>query len=1679
MEEYKLLQPQLGVMAYCNLYPDSTYYNLPFIVELSSDIDLERLSDAWKKLFELRPIFKTRFKLSEEGRFLQYIDDEMEIPVIIRRSTYEELMNYVEHDFIHPFDLFGDEPLTRIELVETEESSYLLWDIHHIISDYTVINKVILQEDLTQLYETMELPEDEYLLSDAVSAEQESFMAEEYQTSREYLLEKFDSSNFTTLGNENFDDFGEMIWSHSYIDMEECDNWCMENGIKPVMLYQAAFSHVMSIITRNDDFAYWTVYHGRFDPKLWRCYGMHARSIPIKNANSNGLTVIDYMKDSYSEMKSAMIHCNFPFTHFCNELGVVPTLFFNFVAKKDVNYDVLIGGHKFQLIHLKRNDSNNAVTVQIGLRDSNYEIRVESGANIMSKSGLDRISESIANVIHNMMKMPDAKLSEIPLILLNDDKTIGELIDVGKGKRMPIEKEDNIVSAFKQKADKQPDCIAVGYDSNEFTYSQIDKYSNVVSSVLAKKAAIKKGDIVGVHISRSEKMVVYPLGIMKLGAIFLPLDINLPYKRIKTMCEDAGIKAIITDSNIDKIDNLNEIILNEDDFDFDKGSKDFIPKIEHDDGAVILYTSGSTGKPKGVKLLHKGLINYFRWIQKELDVTVHDRFSAFPSFGFDAHLIDIYAALTSGASVYIMPDESKKDMDLILKFLKDNKITIGFFTTRIAYLLNEEDHPLRIILTGGEKIHPLRVEDYRLVNGYGPTECTIYTTTYEVSGEYDGSIIGRALPNYQLFVVDKNYNLLPKGLVGELLIGGNGVSEGYINGPDVTAERFIDFNPCGSINLKVYKSGDLVYLDDENNIVFFGRDDKQVKLRGFRIELDEIENTASKYVGINDVVADVKNDVLCLYYTSEFHISKESFKDYLSQSLPDYMVPKFYKPLHELPLNVNSKVNRELLPNPSFERDKEYEPPEGLLEKVIANGFSKVLNISQPIDRDDEFSKLGGDSISVIMLISYLREKKVEISVKDVLDNQSVKKIAKKAKFKISAHNISQKPYVGNVDLTPINRYFWDLDLVNPSYFNQSILLSTSQRIDIDILKKAMQSIVNHHDLLRTVIKDNKIHIEEIGAHEYFTMEICDSTDYASETERINREIDLFNGPLIKLAIFRHEDTDSLYIVMHHLLVDGISWRIITEDLNLAYAQMLDDGEIMLPTKTSTYQDYALAIKRYASSNELLKQNDYWNSIMNQIKNSQHTSITSKKRKMKKINLKFNKQKSLILLSNCFRQYNTSINAIFISLIFKAWKKVFGENELSLRVEGHGREYFDEDLMIDRTVGWFTTCYPVFLKSDAEDMEGIINYVGGNLSKIPQNGFGFPILKGIRTKEMPLFTFNYLGEMNKISAGEMFSPNYRKDLASFIAAENDYGTDINLNGYSLKHETHFELEFNSERFSDEIMLEFKNELLNCLDEIVQANKSIIYEDDIHFFSNHPDKKNLFLVHPASYGSEFFYYMAEKIKEDYTFSVIEHYNLNHKENQLTSVEELAEKYIDILKSIQPEGPYYLGGVCFGGVVAHEMAVQLSENGEKVEKLIIMDAHNIADESLKKLIMHDQILHAREYLDEGILNENVNMEDMVYNARLTSKIWLDYKPKYYDGGDVLYFRATKKPAEKLSYGAEKLYDYVLSRKSGGYEGIIDDEKLLIVEIPVEHNEIVSQEALNYIVPALKKFIYGEEL
>ncbi|SHL28937.1 amino acid adenylation domain-containing protein, partial [Xylanibacter ruminicola] len=469
---------------------------------------------------------------------------------------------------------------------------------------------------------------------------------------------------------------------------------------------------------------------------------------------------------------------------------------------------------------------------------------------------------------------------------------------------------------FRAQAAKTPNNIAVVFKDRQMTYRELDDLTDRLAAYLINYYHVQPEEAIGVMIERSELMAVYPLAIMKAGGAYMPLDFNFPEERLQYMCQDAEVRLILSEEDWvhHAMPSFSGDVFTSDSLEtLPKCSSplpDPLPSHRH----VILYTSGSTGKPKGVILEHHGIVNFCHWYVKEFRMTAADHALGYANFGFDAHMIDIYPTLSVGACVYIIDSEMCMDFMAMNQYMEDNDINIAFMTTQagIMFATVIGNKSLRLLSTGGEKMIPLKKPPFDFYNVYGPTECSLFSTFYRITGDFNSSIIGRPLDNYQLYVVNTNLHLLPQGIAGELLIGGEGLSRGYLHPSDKDAARFLTFR-----GERCYRTGDLCRWNKQGELEYLGRIDTQVKLRGYRIELGEIESQSLKYGGIKQTVASVYNgQLLCLYYTADSDIDEGTLKEFLAQSLPDYMVPAAYIHLDELPLTPNGKVDRKKLPAP-------------------------------------------------------------------------------------------------------------------------------------------------------------------------------------------------------------------------------------------------------------------------------------------------------------------------------------------------------------------------------------------------------------------------------------------------------------------------------------------------------------------------------------------------------------------------------------------------------------------------------------------------------------------------------------------------------------------------------------------------------------------------------------------
>ena len=439
-----------------------------------------------------------------------------------------------------------------------------------------------------------------------------------------------------------------------------------------------------------------------------------------------------------------------------------------------------------------------------------------------------------------------------------------------------------------QQACLTPDNIYIVYNDHSLTYREADELTDRLAAHLLS-LGVKHEQVVGVMINRSELMFVYSMAVMKAGGTYMPLDSHFPEDRLMFMCEDADVRIILSDDGLVQkvLPAFQGIVFESNQIASLPTVPAVLPEVKPEDRMVILYTSGSTGKPKGVELEQYGIVNYCYAYADLISMQASDRIVAYANYGFDVHMMDIYPPMTVGASVYILPDDMRYDLAAMHDYMEENGITVGFMTTTIATQMASlfPSTTLRVFAGGGEKMPPITPPaNYRFINFYGPTETSIGATCYDVKNYFEGEYIGRPLPGYKVYVVDKHLNEVAEGESGELLIAGTGVARGYLNRPELTAEKFIEFN-----GERAYRSGDLVRWatdprDGSKQIEFLGRIDGQVKLRGLRIELGEVENRVAAFPAVQQVCVDVKEiggqqNLVC-YYT----LKNDTLQPVLSQS---------------------------------------------------------------------------------------------------------------------------------------------------------------------------------------------------------------------------------------------------------------------------------------------------------------------------------------------------------------------------------------------------------------------------------------------------------------------------------------------------------------------------------------------------------------------------------------------------------------------------------------------------------------------------------------------------------------------------------------------------------------------------------------------------------------------------
>jgi amino acid adenylation domain-containing protein/non-ribosomal peptide synthase protein (TIGR01720 family) len=999
---------------------------------------------------------------------------------------------------------------------------------------------------------------------------------------------------------------------------------------------------------------------------------------------------------------------------------------------------------------------------------------------------------------------------------------------------------------FEAQAARSPDAIALilpgedGKPAGQCTYAELDRWSNRVARALRRFGA-GPGKLVGLCVRRSLEMAAGLLGILKSGAAYVPLDPAYPPERLAFMIQDSGIEIAITQPGSGE---LPPAVVCIDAHGPEIGRETIAPlegEVAPVDLAYVIYTSGSTGKPKGVMVAHRSLANHTLAMARLFALQPHDRVLQFSTINFDAALEEIFPAWSCGAGVVLRPGEALPSGQELIGLVEEYRLTVLDLPTAYWHewvhemTLSPQPLPasLRLLVLGGEKVLAERYAAWRqvvgeqgaVINTYGPTEGTIVATAYEFpawEGAWESSDdipIGRPIANDHAYVLDRNLEPVPVGVPGELFLGGDGVACGYYRRPELTAEKFIArpivpsspdpvVGPVSSSSgrrddttndeetkdERLYRTGDRARWRPDGHLEFLGREDQQVKVRGFRVEPGEIEAVLIQHPQVREAVVVARQDAagkrLAAYLVpAEAGLDPGELRGFLKARLPEYMIPAAFVTLPKLPLTPTGKVDRLAFPAPEFSRQEAaqaYQAPSTPDEKILAGIWAQVLGMeAEKIGVYDNFFELGGDSILSIQIVARARQAGLLLTPRQVFEAPTVAGLAAVAGRGVGAVQAEQGVLEGALPLTPIQRWFFEQELPEPGYWNQSVLFEVEGALDTALFEKAVGAIYRHHDSLRMRFRREAAGweptYEGTGALAPFEwIDLSDQPESAHPAEiearaqALQQSLDLAAGPVMRAAYLSRGASLSgrLLIVIHHLVVDGVSWRILLEDLARAYGQLIEGREALLPPKTTSYREWAQKLEAHAQTPQLLEELPYWLSLASLEPGGFPVDFPgglNQEASAATITGELSESDTDALLQEVPPVYHTGINDILLAALGLAHARWTGSPELLVDLEGHGREDLFEGVDLARTVGWFTSLYPVKLSVPGDDPGESVKEVKEQLRKVPGRGLGYGALRYLcgdplvreqmRSIPQAEISFNYLGQFTQdMEADTTFRP---------------------------------------------------------------------------------------------------------------------------------------------------------------------------------------------------------------------------------------------------------------------------------------------------------------------------------
>ena len=982
-ENYPLTNTQEGIFIECTANMGSTIYNIPYLLKLDKKVDLDKLAEAIDSTVAAHPYLKTRLFMSDEGEVLQKRDDAL---------TYKtQIINGMNREnLVRPYMLFNEQ-LFRFEIHRTCDGNYLFLDIHHIVADGTSLG--IILNDINRAYSGEKLEVEAYTSYDLALDNRDALAGDAYKNAESYYKSIFENVG----GSINFypDKSGAAPTAEMYhretseFSVQDVKAFCKKHGITENVFFISAFGITLGKYNFRKDAVFTTIYHGRNDSRLSDTVGMLVKTLPVYCDFSGSTT--DCMNAVQQQLINSMNNDIYPFSQISHEFNIKADAM---VIYQGDNFAFdNIGGEYAQEEPVQLNAAKAPVSISISIERNKFVFEIEYRGDMYNEETIKYLADNLETTADGILR--EYQPADIRLMFEEETKMEDDPSHAGK----------TFVDLFREAVAKYPDRSAVRDGMGELTYKELDHMSDYVAQKLTENG-FGREKVAGILCGRTKEYAVAYIGVMKAGGAYVPLDPEYPQSRIEYMLKDSEAENLLV---IDRYRSLvgfyDQNVISLDDVAAE--SKDFALSVEltapkPENLAYMIYTSGSTGKPKGVMLEQRNLLNLIEYILMTRKLTPDDIVAEFASFCFDASVIDLFAPLTAGAVLYILPESIRKDAVAVGKFIKEEKITTATFPTQMGELVAEllDDAPsLKFVTLGGEKFKYYRDRTYQMINGYGPTENTVSSTEFWVDKQYDNIPIGKSQRNIRSYIVDENMNRLPVGASGELCHAGRQIARGYHNLPEKTASVFVEnpFSVCEE-DKRLYRTGDMVRMKGDGNIEYIGRIDSQVKIRGYRIELGEIEGALLKHDLVKNaaviVIEKGGNKYITAYYTGET-IPEDELKLFLNPLIPDYMMPSFFVHIEKMPVTPGGKIDKKALPVPEVTTTAStaYVEPVTAVQIKLCEIFEKALGIEK-VGIEDNFFELGGSSLTASKVAVMCLSKNISIVYADIFKYPTIRELS-------------------------------------------------------------------------------------------------------------------------------------------------------------------------------------------------------------------------------------------------------------------------------------------------------------------------------------------------------------------------------------------------------------------------------------------------------------------------------------------------------------------------------------------------------------------------------------------------------------------------------------------------------------------------------------------------------------